>query len=193
MKKVVLAGALSLLLLPGIVLAGPGSVTGTVRLAPRPGLTTMGMANGDTGFGVPLTGKQEKISRDTKLHLISQNVDMSRLSADEIEKWYKQGETPAGQPIFITTAKEDGSYEFANVPPGQYYLIIVAGQMDPVGNNNVTRTALGEKLSKYLPNWDQFVVFNIGLNSAMVHEVSVADDASTSFNYDFGVSAFSNK
>ncbi len=193
MKRLLLAGALSLLLLPGIASAGPGSVEGHIRLAPRPGLTTMGMANGDTGFGVPLTGKQERINRDTKLHLIGQEINMSRLTPDEIEKWYKQGEPPAGRPIFITSTKEDGTYGFANVPPGRYYLIIVAGQMDPVGNNNVTRTVLGEKLSKYLPNWDQFAMYNIGLNSATIHEVTVTDDTATQFDFDFGVSGISNK
>ncbi len=191
MKKFLMAGALSLLLIPGIVFAGPGGVTGTVRLAPRPGLTSMGMANGSNGFGVPLTGRQDKIDRETKVHLISQEIDMKRLSSAEIEKWYKNGETPKGKPIFITTLKEDGTYEFSNVPSGRYFLIIVAGQMDTVGNNDVSRTALGEKIAKYLPNWDQFELFNIGLNSAVVQEVSVTDDTVSQMDYNFGVSDLS--
>ena len=110
---------------------------------------------------------------------------MTALTTGEIEDWYQNDIAPAEQPIFLTETQENGSYEIDDVPEGRYYLVIVAGQMDD-GSADPLRTRSGEALSKYLPLWDQYAMFVIGMNSCVVQEIEITDGAMTRADYDFG-------
>ena len=170
-----------------------GGVNGFIKLRPELNFTAMGSGatrNGErgtaVGIGWAVNGeKGERSGRTTKVQLISRDMEMTALTAEEIAAWYQKDVAPTGQPIFLAEAEENGAYEIDDVPEGRYYLVIVAGQMDD-GSADPMRTRSGEGLSRYLPQWDQYAMFVIGMNSYTVQEIEVKDGAMTRADYDFG-------
>ena len=197
MRKIMAALTAALMLAMPIT-AASGGVNGVIKLRPEMNFTAMGSGSTGSGSRPPTVGigwdvsgrKPERLQRDTKVQLISQNIDMRSLTEAEIEDWYKNDVAPDGQPIFLTAAQEDGTYEISNVPEGRYYLVIIAGQADD-GFSNPLRTRSGDALSRYLPDWDQYAMFVIGMNSCVVQEIEVRDGTMTRADYDFG--AFAEK
>lgn len=170
-----------------------GGVNGFIKLRPELNFTAMGSGatrNGErgtaVGIGWAVNGeKGERRTRTAKVQLISRDMEMKALTAAEIEAWYQKDAAPTGQPIFLAEAEENGAYEIDDVPEGRYYLVIVAGQIDD-GSADPMRTRSGEGLSRYLPQWDQYAMFVIGMNSYTVQEIEVKDGAMTRVDYDFG-------
>ncbi len=192
MRKWMAVLAISLALAMPTVQAA-GGVNGVVKLRPELNFTAMGSGstrNGERGTTVGIgwaVNREKGARRDrvTRVQLISRDMDMTALTTGEIEDWYQNDIAPAEQPIFLTETQENGSYVIDDVPEGRYYLVIVAGQMDD-GSADPLRTRSGEALSKYLPLWDQYAMFVIGMNSCVVQEIEITDGAMTRADYDFG-------
>ena len=170
-----------------------GGVNGFLRLRPELNFTVMGSnatRSGEretaVGVGWSLDGERgARSARARKVQLIASDLHMAELTAGEIEDWYQRDIAPAGWPIFLTTTQENGAYEIEDVPAGRYYLVMISGQIDD-GTADPVRTRSGEALAKYLPQWDQYAAFVIGLNACAVQEIEVKDGAMTRVDHDFG-------
>ncbi len=191
MKKQLAAIAAAFLLMTGTASAAGGSVEGKVKGPMDLGLQVIardsGTGNwdrGHSGAGIAIGGSRKQEDKTIELQLISRTADMKGLSRDEVAAWYKDGIAPTNVDVFITKTAEDGAYAFTGVPEGKYYLVILMP-----GGGNLTgepeRTEAGQELQKFLPSWDMYQLFTIGMKLYSVQIVDVKADAVTQFDYDF--------
>ena len=191
MKKQLAALAAAFLLMTGTASAGDGNVEGKVRGPMDLGLQVIardsGTGNWDrgrSGAGIALGGSRKNVDKTIELQLISRATDMKALTRDELTAWYKDGIAPTDADVFITKSAEDGTYAFTGVPEGRYFLVILMpGGGELTGEPE--RTEAGQELQKFLPSWDMYQLFTIGMKLYSVHTIDVKPDAVTQFDYDF--------
>ncbi len=191
MKKQLAALAAAFLLMTGTASAADGSVEGKVKGPMDLGLQVItrdsGTGNwdrGQSGAGIAIGGSRKKEDKTIEVQLISRAADLKALTRDELTAWYKDGIAPMNADVFITKSAEDGTYAFTGVPEGSYFMVILMP-----GGGTLTgepeRTEAGEELQKYLPAWDMYQLFTIGMKLYSVHTIDVKSDAVTQFDYDF--------
>lgn len=176
-----------------------GGVNGFIRLQPDLGFTVMAEGGsrgagdrGAAGVGWSIGGEKRKGARSISLHLISRAENLGSLSDQEIEAWYRDGVAPSGRDVFLMHCGEDGRYEFGSVPAGEYFLVIVTNAMS--GMDMAPKTSrLSDELQAFLPSWDSFQLFAIGMNQYAVQSVSVSDGVMTRLDYDFASPPFAEK
>ena len=193
MKKCMAIAAAAFLLLTGTAGAA-GVLEGTVKAPPDIGLEAIraGGAGNASGFGVAIGGAKKKLEKSIQLQLISREADFSRLSDGELEAWYKDGVAPANVGVFIERSAEDGTYAFAGIPAGSYYLVIIPpGLGDASARPSSARTV--EALSKQLRNWEMYELFTLGMHAYTVQAIELKDNDVTRFDYDFAAPPFSGK
>ncbi len=199
MKKFMASVAAAFILTSaGIVNAADGGVHGVVRGPVDLGLEVVvrdsGTGNwerGRSGVGVAIGGDKKKRDHTIELQLISRSDDIKALSRDELTAWYKDGIAPTGANVFISST-EDGNYAFTGVPEGSYYLVILmsgGGQLSGEPDRSADATALQE----FLPAWDMYQLFTIGMKVYAVQAVDIKADQMTEFNYDFTASTFQQR
>ena len=182
----------------GTVSAADGGVEGVVKGPVDLGLEVVvrdsGRGNwdrGTSGVGVAIGGDKKKRDHTIDLQLISRSMDVKALTRDEISAWYKDAIAPTGANVFISST-EDGKYSFTGVPEGSYYLVILmpgGGQLSGEPDRSEDATSL----QQFLPAWDMYQLFTIGMKVYAVETVEVKADQMTKFNYDFTASAFQNR
>ena len=199
MKKYLASIAAAILFaMTSTVNAADGGVEGVVKGPIDMGLEVVvrdsGRGNwdrGQSGVGVAIGGEKKKRDHTIELQLISRSMDTKALSKEEITAWYKDGIAPTGANVFISTT-EDGKYSFTGVPEGSYYLVILMpGGGELSGEPDRSEDAIS--LQQFLPVWDMYQLFTIGMKVYAVQTVDIKADQMTKFDYDFATPAFQNR
>ncbi len=120
--------------------------------------------------------KRKFHDKEADVWLIGKDFTYDKLSAQEIDDWYRFGKIPKDTPVYHTeTDKKTGRYEFRDIPEGEYFLVI----LDSYGRDaaqNLTELDDKQQLQQKLPNWDAFELFNVGPRSCLVQMVTVKKD-----------------
>ena len=198
MKKQLAAIAAAFLLMTGTASAANGSVEGKVRGPMDLGVDfvvqdsgTGSRDRGQSNVGIAIGGPK-KVDKTIELQLISRTADMKALTDEELTAWYKDGVAPAKADVFITRSAEDGTYSFADVPEGSYYLVILMpGGGDLTGEPEKSEAA--EELRNHLRGWDMYQLFTIGMKLYSVQVLDVKGDKVTQYDYGFTAPGFSER
>ena len=87
-------------------------------------------------------------------------------------------------------SEEDGKYAFADVPAGNYYLVIIAPGL---AESAPMQSRVAQELEGRLRNWEMYQLFTLGMHDYAVLPVEVKDNEATRFDYDFSAPPFTKK
>jgi len=155
------------------IASAAGTITGIVYLPNSE--RGMHITKGESGAGMmwDMTApKNRKSSERAEIWLIERSINFTALPYSTVQKWYQDKTIPAGQPIYRTTADEQGNFAFQDVPASDYYLVI----LDPFGQES--SQTLSEKLNrdellKRLPHADEFELFMVGTRTCLVEKITL--------------------
>ena len=147
-----------------------GSVSGRLYVPnSERGLRPQSGGDGHGFIGWDLSAAKNRQTSPSDIWLISQSIDMNKLTDEEISAWYREGKIPSGLPIYHVNTDGNGKYCFTDIPVDNYFLVV----LDATGHANHTNLADREAFKKKMRDWDDFELFMVGMKGLSVDRITV--------------------
>ena len=177
MKRLIILLTLLVWCMGTVIAAAAASITGSVYPPRFENGSQMRIARGEGSGGLMWdvsASKRNKKSATAEIWLIKSDIKFDAIPSAAVQKWYQEGIIPENQPIYCTKADEKGHFTFENIPPADYYVLI----LDPNGKEaaqTITERTNREELWERLPNVDEFEFFTVGTRTCLVEKVNLQD------------------
>ena len=178
MKKIAafLLAVMMILWSTAVVFASTGSISGRIYVPnSERGLRPHSDNDGHGFLGWDLSAEKNRSVNQSDVWLIAQDIDFASMTDEEINAWYREGKIPTNQPIYYTQTDKTGKYNFADIPVGHYFLII----LDASGHSNHSDITDKKALQQKMRYWDDFELFMIGMKGFSVDRIIVETGKNT--------------